>query len=60
MWVVKRKSSQIEYYEKPTDFMSWTKVDLAELIHTPFNNPTNDSVAWDFKRFLEDQAKNKF
>ena len=40
--------------------MSWTKVDLAELIHAPFNNPTNDSVAYDFKRFLEDRSKKKF
>nr|KAJ0221211.1 hypothetical protein LSAT_V11C200086610 [Lactuca sativa] len=45
IWVVKRKSCRIKYYEKPANFMSWTKVDLAELIYALFNNPTNDSVA---------------
>ncbi|CAI9281709.1 unnamed protein product [Lactuca saligna] len=45
MWVVKRKSHRIEYYERPTKFISWKKVDLAKVIHAPFNNPTNDSMA---------------
>ncbi|CAI9263665.1 unnamed protein product [Lactuca saligna] len=60
MWVVKRKSKRVEYYEKSVDFMSWTKIDLAELNRAPFHNPTNNYVAWDFKRFLKTQVKNKF
>ncbi|CAI9289171.1 unnamed protein product [Lactuca saligna] len=60
MWIVKRKSFNIEYYVKKIDFMSWEKVDLADLVHTPFHNPTNDPNAWAFKRFLEDKAKMNF
>ncbi|CAI9279086.1 unnamed protein product [Lactuca saligna] len=60
MWIVKRKSGQIEYYEKKVDFLSLTKVDLFELIHAPFHNPTNDPMAWSCKSFLEDKAKNNF
>ncbi|CAI9280058.1 unnamed protein product [Lactuca saligna] len=45
MWVVKRKSGRIEYYEKKVDFLSGRKVDLSKLIHTPFHNPTNDTMA---------------
>ena len=47
--VVKRRSRNIEYYEKKVDFFSWTKVDLAELVYAPFHNPTNDPNAWEFK-----------
>ncbi|CAI9269202.1 unnamed protein product [Lactuca saligna] len=32
MWIVKRKIRSIEYYVKKIDFVSWTKVDLAELV----------------------------
>nr|KAJ0193794.1 hypothetical protein LSAT_V11C800400860 [Lactuca sativa] len=60
MRVVKRKSERIEYYEKKVDFLSWTKVDLSELIHTHFHNPTSDTMAWSFKNFLETKAKNNF
>nr|KAJ0225461.1 hypothetical protein LSAT_V11C100048600 [Lactuca sativa] len=60
MWTVKQKSGRIEYYERKVDFMSWTKVDLSELIHAPFHNPTNDTMAWSFKNFLEIKAKNNF
>ncbi|KAL8257323.1 hypothetical protein R6Q59_029364 [Mikania micrantha] len=31
MWVVKRKSGNLEYYESPFNFESWTRVDLAKL-----------------------------
>nr|KAJ0225731.1 hypothetical protein LSAT_V11C100009100 [Lactuca sativa] len=60
MWVVKRKSGRIEYYDKKVDFLSWTKVDLFELIHAPFHNPTNDTMAWSFKNFLDTKVKNNF
>ncbi|CAI9302403.1 unnamed protein product [Lactuca saligna] len=60
MWVVIRKSRNIEYCEKKIEFVSWTKVDLAELVHTPFHNSTNDPNAWAFKKFLEDKAKMNF
>ncbi|KAL4556434.1 hypothetical protein LXL04_039086 [Taraxacum kok-saghyz] len=60
MWFVKRKSGNVEYYEKKIDFMSWTKVDLSELIQAPFYNPSNDPMTWGFKSFLEDQAKKNF
>ena len=60
MWVVKRKSKNIKYYAKMTDFVSGTIVDLAELVHAPFHNPTNDPNVWAFKNFLEDKAKMNF
>nr|KAJ0211339.1 hypothetical protein LSAT_V11C400186270 [Lactuca sativa] len=60
MWVVKRKSGRIEYYEKKVDFLFWKKVDLSELIHALFHNPTNNTMAWSFKNFLEIKAKNNF
>ena len=60
MWIVKRKIGRIEYYEKKVDFMSWTKVDLSELIHTPFHNLNNDTMAWSFKNFLKIKAKINF
>ncbi|CAI9295426.1 unnamed protein product [Lactuca saligna] len=54
------KDKQIEYYEKKDDFLSWIKLDIFELIHAAFHNPTNDPMAWSFKSFLEDKAKNNF
>nr|KAJ0215764.1 hypothetical protein LSAT_V11C300123010 [Lactuca sativa] len=60
MWVVKRRSGNIKYYEKKVDFFSWTKVDLAELIHAPFHNPTNNPNAWAFKKILEDKVRHNF
>ncbi|CAI9283745.1 unnamed protein product [Lactuca saligna] len=39
---------------------SGKKFDLSELIHAPFHNPTNDTMAWYFKNFLEIKAKNNF
>ncbi|CAI9285741.1 unnamed protein product [Lactuca saligna] len=57
MWIVKRKSGQIEYYEKKVEFLPWTNVDLSELIDAPFYNPTNDIMTWSFKSFLEVKAK---
>ncbi|KAL8245925.1 hypothetical protein R6Q59_007141, partial [Mikania micrantha] len=36
MCVVKRKSGNLEYYESPLDFESWTRVDLVELDEVPF------------------------
>lgn len=60
MWIVKRNSGRIEYYEKKVNFLSWTKVDLSKLIHTPFHNPTNEPMAWSFNSFLKDKKKNNF
>ncbi|CAI9302576.1 unnamed protein product [Lactuca saligna] len=60
MWTVMQKSGQIAFYNNKVDFLSWTKVDLLELIHLPFHNPTNDTIAWSFKNFLEIKAKNNF
>ncbi|CAI9279561.1 unnamed protein product [Lactuca saligna] len=37
-----------------------TKVDLSELIHAPFHNPNNDTIAWSLKNFLETKVKNNF
>ncbi|KAL4573627.1 hypothetical protein LXL04_020440 [Taraxacum kok-saghyz] len=45
---------------KKVDFISWTKIDLSELLQAPFHNPSNIPKAWDFKSFLEDQAKKNF
>ncbi|CAI9299407.1 unnamed protein product [Lactuca saligna] len=42
------------------DSVSWTKVNLTELVHAPFHNPTNDPMAWAIKKFLEDKAKQNF
>ncbi|CAI9294424.1 unnamed protein product [Lactuca saligna] len=50
----------IEYYAKKIGFVSWIKVDLVELVHELFHNPTNDPKAWAFKKFQEDKAKQKF
>lgn len=52
MWIVKRKSRPIEYYEKKVNFLSWTKVELFELIHAPYHNQTNDPTTWSFKSIL--------
>ncbi|KAL4564809.1 hypothetical protein LXL04_028880 [Taraxacum kok-saghyz] len=45
IWVTKRKSGNVEYYNKKVDFMSWTKVDLSKLIQASFHNPSNDPTA---------------
>ncbi|CAI9281522.1 unnamed protein product [Lactuca saligna] len=50
----------MKYYKKEVDFLSWTKVDLSELIHAPFHNLTNDTMALSFKNFLEIKSKNNF
>ncbi|CAI9282549.1 unnamed protein product [Lactuca saligna] len=42
MWVVKRNSRVLEYYQSIHDFNSWTKVDLAKLSRAPFHNPSQD------------------
>ena len=60
LWIVKRNSGKIEYYDKKVAFTSWTKVDLSELSNAPFYNPTKDNAAWNFKRFLENQVKQGF
>ncbi|CAI9279204.1 unnamed protein product [Lactuca saligna] len=60
MWIMKRKSGRNEYYERKVDLMSWTKIDLSELIHATFHNLTNDTMSWSFKNFLEIKAKNNF
>ncbi|KAL8200094.1 hypothetical protein R6Q57_011433 [Mikania cordata] len=52
MWVVKRKSGNLEYYGSPLDFESWTKVDLVELDEAPFFNRSNDPRGTEFYDFL--------
>ncbi|KAI3791016.1 hypothetical protein L2E82_04541 [Cichorium intybus] len=50
----------MKYYERKNQFTSWTRVDLAELAHAPFHNPSKDPKASMLKRFIEDQVKNNF
>lgn len=60
VWVVKRKSGNVEYYKEKHDFSSFTRVDLSELANAPFSNPSNDPQATKFKKFLENQVKRQF
>ncbi|CAI9259280.1 unnamed protein product [Lactuca saligna] len=60
LWVVKRNPCNSEYYNNIHDFWSWMKVDLSELSKAPFHNPSKNPSAYNFKRFLEKQVKDKF
>lgn len=60
LWLVKCKTSNVEYYKEKHDFCSWTRVDLSELANAPFSNPSNDPQATNFKNFMGDQVKQGF
>ena len=60
LWVVKKNHGNTEYYQDTHDFFSWTKVELTELSEAPFQNPSKDPKAFNFKRFLERQVKENF
>ncbi|KAD4586630.1 hypothetical protein E3N88_24231 [Mikania micrantha] len=55
MWVVKQKSGNLEYYESPLDFESWTRVDLVELDSAPFFNQSNDPRGTEFYDFIHEE-----
>ncbi|KAL8240202.1 hypothetical protein R6Q59_013557 [Mikania micrantha] len=56
MWVVKRKRGNLEYYEGPLDFESWTRVDLAEFDEAPFFNRSNYPRGTEFYDILHEEA----
>ncbi|KAL8251996.1 hypothetical protein R6Q59_035689 [Mikania micrantha] len=53
---LKRKSGNLEYYESPLDFESWTRVDLVELDEAPFFNRPNDPRGREFYDFLHEEV----
>ena len=60
MFYVKRKSGRDKYIKYRSQFTSFTAVGLQEMLRATFYNPSNNIEAWDFKKFLEDQAKKGF
>ena len=60
MYYVTRKSGREEHFKYRSQFSSFTAVGLQEMLRAPFLNPSNNIEAWNFKRFLEDQAKKGF
>ncbi|KAL8226022.1 hypothetical protein R6Q57_018579 [Mikania cordata] len=56
MWVVKRKSGNLEYYQSPGNFESWIRVDFVELDEAPFFNRSNDPRGTDFYDFLHEEV----
>ncbi|MFS7953519.1 hypothetical protein Hanom_Chr07g00619641 [Helianthus anomalus] len=63
MFIVKRKSGAVEYYDHSDAFKSWTAVDLRELSNATFHNQTvnpNYKIRWNFFNKLQQQARVNF
>ncbi|KAL8265679.1 hypothetical protein R6Q59_003023 [Mikania micrantha] len=57
---VDKKSGNLEYYESPLDFESWTRVDLVELDEARFFNRSNDPRGKEFYDFLHEEVRLNF
>ncbi|KAF5809750.1 hypothetical protein HanRHA438_Chr04g0171191 [Helianthus annuus] len=63
MFIVKRKSGAVEYYDHSDAFNSWTAVDLRELSNATFHNQTvnpNCKIRWNFFNKLQQHARVNF
>ncbi|MFS7985027.1 hypothetical protein Hanom_Chr11g00993501 [Helianthus anomalus] len=62
MWLVIRESGHKEYYSKESQFKSWTKFDLKNLLRAPYHDydPNQRGRGWAFLSNLEWEIKNDF
>ncbi|KAJ0797655.1 putative Longin domain, v-SNARE, coiled-coil domain-containing protein [Helianthus annuus] len=59
MWLVIRDSGHREYYSKESQFESWTKIDLKNLLRAPYHDsdPNQRGRGWAFLSKLEREVK---
>ncbi|KAD6119014.1 hypothetical protein E3N88_10285 [Mikania micrantha] len=60
IYLVKRMSGKVEFYKKPRDFCSLPKVDIRSIDKAMFFNPSKDSQADLFAKFIKDQCEKNF
>ncbi|MFS7997000.1 hypothetical protein Hanom_Chr12g01136571 [Helianthus anomalus] len=62
IWLVIRESGHREYYSKESQFESWTKIDLKNLLRDPYHDsdPNQRGTGWAFLSKLEREVKNDF
>ncbi|MFS8014319.1 putative v-SNARE, coiled-coil domain-containing protein [Helianthus anomalus] len=60
MWLVIRDSGHREYYSKESQFESWTKIDLKNLLRAPYHDsdPNQRGRGWAFLSKLEREVEN--
>ncbi|MFS8021073.1 hypothetical protein Hanom_Chr16g01423151 [Helianthus anomalus] len=60
--LVIRESGHREYYANESQFESWTKIDLQNLLHAPYHDldPNQRGRGWAFRLKLEKEVKNNF
>ncbi|KAD5507987.1 hypothetical protein E3N88_15690 [Mikania micrantha] len=60
IYLVKRMSGKVEFYKKPRDFCSLPKVDIRSIDKAMFLNPSKDSQAELFAKFIRNQCEKDF
>ncbi|KAJ0681409.1 hypothetical protein HanPI659440_Chr16g0635591 [Helianthus annuus] len=62
IWLVIRESGHREYYSKESQFESWMKIDLKNLLRDPYHDsdPNQRGTGWAFLSKLEREVKNDF
>ncbi|KAF5811715.1 putative Longin domain-containing protein [Helianthus annuus] len=60
MWLVIRDGGHREYYSKESQFESWTKIDLKNLLRAPYHDsdPNQRGRGWAFLSKLEREVEN--
>ncbi|KAD6118935.1 hypothetical protein E3N88_10206 [Mikania micrantha] len=60
LYLVKRMNGKVEYYKRPRDFCTMPKVDIRSINKAMFFNPSKDSQADLFAKFIKDQCEKDF
>ena len=60
IYLVKRMNGKVEYYKRLRDFCTMPKVDIRSINTGMFFNPSKDSKADLFAKFIKDQCEKDF
>ncbi|KAL8265759.1 hypothetical protein R6Q59_003103 [Mikania micrantha] len=60
LYLVKRMNGKLEYFKRPRDFCSMPKFDIRSINNAMFFNPSKDTQADLFAKFLKDQCDRDF
>ncbi|KAD7116841.1 hypothetical protein E3N88_04109 [Mikania micrantha] len=60
LYLVKRRNGKLEYFKRPQDVCSMPKFDIRNINNTVLYNPSKDSQAELFAKFIKDQCDSDF